>query len=343
MKPLKNPLRKGIKKFLFIFICLVLLLVIVGNFFLPSLLLSILNKKAAITSPYLSFHAKSANVSLLQGKIHLGHIVGKLGVNGKVFGVAESLQVTIPWNKIFSPDRQMLLLFNKIKLTGSKALAKALEKDGLRLKARRLAGHRPVLSIERLEWKDSEISLPGQPKMLTHFNAQLTNLNPNPNHPYSQFRISANILESSPLKVDGTIRLRIEPLWWNLDLEMKNFNPMMLQKQVQERTGMLIKSGAVDLFGEIHSKDGKTQGYIKPFLKNLAVKIPHSGFRYEEKNMKEPNLLVKTLIRNSEHQIIASKVEFTFEKTLSVDVIKALKTAIEGKVKPGIENKLNFL
>ena len=315
-------------------VILILILVFIGlRLALPSLILYDLNKKAADTSPFLSFQVESAAVNLINGEIHFFHITGKLGPEGKVFARADSLHVTIPWSDLFGKDRNMLLLFEGMKLHGTKEFADALTKDGERLKARRRAGHRPILSISKLEWKNSEISLPGHPKLLTNFNAYLLNLNPNEKRPYSEFKVSSKILESSPFKVEGTIRLRDEPLWWNIDLELKNFNLVALREELRQKNGMVIKAGFVDVFAEVRSKHGKTYGYFKPFLKDLQIKIPHT----------ERNILLRTVLNNSEEKIIASRVEFSFEKSLDVKIMDALKTAIEGKVKPGIEGKLNFL
>jgi hypothetical protein len=52
---------------------------------------------------------------------------------------------------------------------------------------------------------------------------------------------------------------------------------------------------------------------------------------------------MKTLIKKSEHKVIGTKVHFTFEKSLDVEFINALRTALEGRTKPGIDNQLNFL
>jgi hypothetical protein len=314
-----------------------------GRLILPSLILDTLNKKAAISSPYLSFHADALDMKLWKGELDFKHIVGRFGVGGEEFATAERMHVTLSWKTMLRKRKEIILLFEGMKLKGTKQFVEALQKDGERLRERRSQGHRPIFSIQDLGWKDSEISVPDFPKMLTHFNAHLLNLNPTKKNPYSDFNISSNILESSPLKIDGTIRLRKKPLWWNMDIELKNFNLRALSEKVEKETGILIKEGHIDFAGEIRSENGKTVGYVKPFLRELDVKIPHSGFYYGKANVKEPNFLVKALLKKSERKIIGTKVEFKFEQDLEVEIVKALKTAIEGKTEPGIENKLKFL
>jgi hypothetical protein len=314
-----------------------------GRLILPSLILRTLNEKAAVSSPYLSFHAEALELKLWKGELDFKKITGRYGVGGEEFASAEHMHVTLYWKTMLTKRKEIILLFEGMKLKGTKQFAEALEKDGERLRERRRQGHRPIFSIRDLGWKDSEISVPGFPKMFTHFDAHLLNLNPTKKKPYSDFKISSNILESSPLKIDGTIRLRKKPLLWNMDVELKNFNLVALSEKVEKETGILIKEGHVDLAGEIRSENDKTVGYVKPFLKELDVKIPHSGFYYDKADVKGPNFLVKALIKKSERKIIGTKVEFKFEKDLEVEIVKALKTAIEGKTEPGIENKLKFL
>ena len=337
-----KPKKAFYQKAWFYIVLIVLVLIVGGRLLFPSLLLKTLNEKAAVSSPYLSFHADAVDLKLIKGEFRFHNVVGRYGVGGEEFAVAKSMHVTVFWKTMLSKRREIILLFEGMKLKGTKKFLDALEKDGLRLSQRRSQGHRPLFSILDLGWKDSEISVPGYPRMFTNFDAHLLNLNPNKKNPYSDFNVSASLLESAPIKLDGTIRLRKKPLLWNMDLELKNFNLLALSQKVESKTGVLIKNGYVDLAGEIRSELGKTVGYLKPFLKDLDVKIPHSGFYYDKADVKEPNFLVKALLEKSERKIIGTKIEFKFEKTLDVEVIQALKLAIEGNIEPGIENKLKF-
>ncbi len=326
------------------YVVLALILLFVGGpFILPSLILDTLNKKAAITSPYLSFHADAMDIKVWKGELVFKNIVCRYGGDGEEFATAERMHVTLYWKTMLRKRKEIILLFERMKIKGTKQLVETLQKEGERLRERRSQGHRPIFTILDLGWKDSEISLPDFPAMFTSFNAHLLNLNPTKKKPFSDFNISSNILESSPLKIDGTIRLLKKPLLWNLDIELNNFNLRALSGKIEKGTGILIKEGHIDFTGEIRSENGKTVGYIKPFLKELDVKIPHSGFYYDKADVKEPNFLVKALLKKSARKIIGTKVEFKFEKDLEVEIVKALRTAIEGKTEPGIENKLKFL
>nr|MBA2403515.1 DUF748 domain-containing protein [Bdellovibrionales bacterium] len=208
---------------------------------------------------------------------------------------------------------------------------------------RRKQGHDPLFSVTYIIFRDAEVEVPQFGKAFKDVDAFLSNLNPNEKKPFSDFRLTADVLGASPLKLDGVFRFRTVPLVWMLDGEIKNFDLVSLKPFVENKTGIIVEGGKVDLFAEAKvEKDGILTGYVKPFLKDLNVKIPKGGFTYQEKNLKEPNALIKMIIKSFEHKTISTKVKFTYNKEWDTDLMEPLKLALEGKLSPGIEDSIQL-
>jgi hypothetical protein len=326
--------KKWYKKTWIIVTLSLLLLLGIFRIFLPNIVLSAMNRGAAKNSPYISFHADAVDLDILSGRYEFKNVTGMIHPKKIVMASCKSLIMTIPWLKLITRENEMLILIDQMKLKIDKQLLHTLDLNGQWRAKKREQGSRPWFSVTHLNWTNAEIEVPELGKAFTNIDAHLTNLNPNELKPFSDFKLTSSFLHSSPLKLNGVFRFRTKPIIMDLDGEIKDFDLLALKPYVEEKTGIIIQAGKLDLFAEAKMEaGGKFSGYLKPFLKNLKVDVPKKA---------KQNELVKIIIKMFENKLLSTKLAFTHDKVWKTEWGKALKLAVEGKLKPGVENNIQL-
>lgn len=113
---------------------------------------------------------------------------------------------------------------------------------------------------------------------------------------------------------------------------------------------LTFNAGTADAYAEFKGQEGKVEGYLKPFIKDLDV----AGDEKDWKGFKHAGIEIisgaaKYLLRSSQDKTLVTRVEFKYEnEKLDYSLAQVLKGAIEhgyqGGIEPGIENryKMNY-
>jgi hypothetical protein len=336
------------------------LFIIILRMIIPSLIVTLANRRGASESPYFAFHINDIDLHILKGQYVVEGITGKIKSNGENFLSVASVTTSVPWKNIFKGLVVADVLVDKGHIAASQVLL-----DQAKLEGERLKKEYPPKE-EREPKEDSKVRLRTfklvrsdvlihdfmsfkgkETRSVTDINVAAENLIPTKGQPDTPFKVTANVFGPAPLLVTGVGKLLDKPISWDANVELKNFDLPSVNPFIMERVGAYIKSGKLDNYVEVTSKGGVIQGYEKPFVSKLKMDTPKGGFKFTGAAAATGGNLVKVLLTDSEAKTLASKVPFTFEKKLEVAVLPALTKAVEHKakqnIKPGIEDEHSLI
>lgn len=116
---------------------------------------------------------------------------------------------------------------------------------------------------------------------------------------------------------------------------------------LKKKLPLTFTKGHLDVFVEARSQNGKVDGYVKLFLKDLDVIRTKENFKGPKHWAIEVITAISNIIlKNPEKNFVATKIPFQFESKFKIDTEEALHRAIqhgyEERLKPGIENKYDL-
>jgi hypothetical protein len=323
---------------------------------IPSLIVTLANRRLASESPYFAFHIDDVDLKLLKGQYVVEGITGKIKSNGENFMRVATVTADVPWKQIFKGLVVADVVVDKGHIAASQVLMDQAKLEAARLKKEYLPEDEKdpeeeskfnlrsfklvrsdVLIHDFMSFKSKET------RSITDIKLEVENLTPTKNQTDTPFKVTANVFGPAPLEVTGLAKLMEKPLAWDANLQLKSFDLTTLNPIVQEKLGAYIQSGKLDNYVEATSKNGVITGYEKPIVSKLRMDTPKGGFKFTGAAAATGGNLVKVLLTDSEAKTLATKVPFTFEEKLDVEILPALNKAVEHKakqnIKPGIENE----
>jgi hypothetical protein len=318
---------------------------------LPSIALSGLNKFLAGFSPVFHFQVADFDMSLIRGAYRLEGITGKLKESNKEFLNLKEVDVSMAWRELFRGKVVTDILVSGLDFKYLKDIPEAAKK--MKKKDTEEAKEKvfPV-EVERLDIKDSRITFedypslkPGGEKMqVSDINGRFTNLTPQKSFPLSFFNVKAKLFGSSELKTAGHLNLLAQPPEWDFDSEVHGFDLTAMNSFLKKKLPLTFTRGKLDLYAEAKSEEGKIVGYIKPFMKNLDVVKTDEDFKGPKHwAIEVVTALGNLILRAPDVKSVATRIPFSFDKTLNVDTGEALTKAIEHgfqqQLSPGVEDK----
>lgn len=339
--------KTGRKKYLIPAIIIVLL--VVARAMLPVYAFKKTNEFLATFSPNMLFHIDDMDISIIRGAYRFENIIGKLKENNQAFITIESVDVSLAWRELFRGK----LLTDIVANQADFLLIKDIKKLSIPKKETNDVKEKLFpLEIERLDLKDSSVtieviqSLTDESRLkIGQINGRISNLTPNENLPISFFNLTANMINpEAPFKAAGGVNLIKKPFTWDLDLVVKEFNLKTLNPYFKKHIPLTFTRGALDVYSEVNSQDGKIKGYVKPFFKEIDVIANREQF----KNLKHIGIelitaLANIILDNPQDKSVATVIDFQYDKKLTIDKKKTLSKALEHgfkqELKPGIEER----
>lgn len=167
---------------------------------------------------------------------------------------------------------------------------------------------------------------------------------------FSEYKLTAVAQDHADIKSKGTFNLLVDPMDFDMSLELKKFKLTELNVFLKEYIPLDITSGELFFFMEMASYKGVLKGYLKPMLKNMDV---IAGELEEDDSFKEFLLemvtaLSNVILQNSKDKTFATKVPIEGKmESPRVDVWKAIKVAFahgfgRPEVKPKVDEEINL-
>jgi hypothetical protein len=312
-----------------------------------------LNKFLATFSPTLYFHMDDLNIHIIRGAYSFNGIVGKVKGQQQEFLKIKKVDVSIAWREIFKGKIVTDIAVSGIDFSYTGELKNAIAKMPKKESQADTAKEKlfPV-KIERLDIKDSVVTLDDYPSLEEHKKLQiskiegrLTNLTPEKKFPLSFFNLRASVLGNSVVKTTGHLNTLAKPMQWDVDGEMQGFELTTANAFLKRKLPLTFTQGKLDLYAEAESKNGNIQGYVKPFMKNIDVIKTKENFKGPKHWFIEIlTALGNLVLRASDTKSVATRIPFSMDKAgMHVDsgeaLTKALQHGFEEKLKPGIEDK----
>lgn len=317
-----------------------------------------LNNYLATFSPSLYFHMNDLDIAIIRGAYTFEGITGKVKTQKNNFLTIDQVDVSLAWRELFKGRIVTDIEVNGLDFSYTKellnAMAKAPEKDEkVRNKTAKDAKDTLFpLKVERVDLTQSSLILDDYPSLeegkkfqIQNIEGRITNLKPEKKFPLSFFNLRATILGNSVVKATGHLNTLKKPLEWDVDGEMQGFDLTKANVFLRRKLPLTFTKGKLDVYAEAESVNGKMEGYVKPFMKNLDImKIsePYKGAKHWF--IEVLTALGNLILRTSDTHTVATKIPFSSDdKGFHIDSGDALDKAIQHgfvqKISPGIEDK----
>ena len=183
---------------------------------------------------------------------------------------------------------------------------------------------------------------------VSNIEAKILNINPTAKIPLTFFTAQGTLLDSAMFKVAGKAKRLAQPMAYEADLELRNFDLRQANPMLINLVPVTFTAGYMDLFSEVKSEDGHMAGYIKPFFKKVQIVDNSEHFRGVKHFAVEiVAALANAILRKSDDKSVGTRIAFHQDgKDLKVDTSQALSKAIQHgfskPLPPSIEDSLNL-
>lgn len=346
---------------LFLIFGFVILFAVFIRVMIPPVTTAIVNKQLAKQSPNFAFHIDDIDLYLLKGTYVVKGISGSMKPEGENFLNINSVVTEIPWKNIFKGVAVVDVVMNKMQLTASQALLDKAKAEGERLKQIMAEKKKekpeekeaPPVKINSFAMKDSSVTIKDfmsfkgdDTRTVSDIDVLATNLTPDEERPDTNFKVNANVFGPAPFVAVGVAQLKAEPLKWDVNSELLNFDLTTVSPFVKDQAQAVIKKGNMNFYAEAASQDGKIKGYAKPFVSKLKMDTPPGGFKFKGAAAAAGGNLVKVLLTDSEAKTLATELPFEVTQKgekmdIKYEIIPALQKAVVHKAKQNIPEGLN--
>lgn len=312
-----------------------------------------LNKFLADFSPTLYFHMDDLDVHIIRGAYSFDGITGKVKGQKNNFLEIEKVDVSIAWREIFKGKVVTDIEVTAPEFSYTKELKNAIASSPKKKDQAETAKDKlfPV-EIERVDVKQGVVKLDDYPSLednkkfsVSNIDGRITNLTADEKFPLSFFNLKATVLGNSVVKTTGHLNTLAKPMEWDVDGELQGFDLTTANQFLKRKVPLTFTKGKLDLYAEAESTNGKVEGYVKPFMKNIDVMKTQENFKGAKHWFIEVvTALGNLILRASDTKSVATKIPFSMDKGgVHVDSGEALSKAIqhgfEQQLSPGIEDK----
>lgn len=312
-----------------------------------------LNKFLADFSPTLYFHMDDLDVHIIRGAYSFDGITGKVKGQKNDFLKIEKVDVSIAWREIFKGKVVTDIEVTAPDFSYTKELKNAIAGSPKKKEQADSAKDKlfPV-RIESVDVRQGVVTLDDYPSLeedkkfqVSNIEGRLTNLTADKKFPLSFFNLKGTVLGNSVVKTTGHLNTLAKPMEWDVDGELQGFDMTAANQFLKRKVPLTFTKGKLDLYAEAESTNGKIEGYVKPFMKNIDVMKTQEDFKGPKHWFIEVVTAVGNLIfRATDTKSVATKIPFSMDKSgFHVDSGEALSKAIEHgfrqQLSPGIEDK----
>lgn len=319
---------------------------------LPSLLLAKTNKYLNTFSPNYSFHINDLDISFFRGAYRFEEVIGRLKSSGEIFLTIKTVDISMAWRELFKGR-----ILTDIKIDHLDFLViKDIEKlSSLKKESKEAKETLMPVEIERVDLMDSSIAFENYKSIsdnsnlkITQLNGSITNLTPTQKMPISYFNLRAKLIDmSSIFHLVGELKSLNKPIVWKIDAEVRDFKITSLNPYLKKHMPLTFTAGTLDLYSEMKSEKGKVEGYVKPFLREIDVIANKEHFiSAKHLGIEIVTAIINLVLRESKTKSVATVIDFTYDKKLTIKKTKAagkaLEHGFEQQISPGIEGRYHL-
>lgn len=324
---------------------------IIFRILLPQILLHQANKYLGTFSPVYALHMEDLDISILRGAYQFEGISGKLKKDDKTFLSIASVDVSIAWREIFKGRIVTDIVTDRVDFLFLKDMSQlnSPKKEAKDVKATLF----PV-KVESVELRHARVVFEEYPSLsessrlkIENINGVITNLTPTQNAPFSDFNLTASLQGSSEFVFIGGLNLTKQPMLWDVDVELKDFDISTLNKVLKRKLPLTFTKGRLDLYAEAKNDKGVTKGYIKPFIKDVDVVANKEHFiGIKHFGIEVLTAIGNLFLRESDTKSVATYLDFqydgSFHASTKQGILNAIEHGFKEKIIPGIEDKYHL-
>lgn len=334
-----------------------LVLLIAVRILAPPLILKQINKGLAEASPVYAMHIDRLHLSLLRMAYRFEGLQAKLKSDDTIFAEVEWIDVSIAWSELFR-GRVLtdVVAQNGRFILGPKVIADSKSPEAKpKEDAKNVADSLFPVRVSAITLRQSAVQFgeflhqPDSPLWrIANINAMVTNLTPTLKVPFTFFTLRGTMLDSSVLKLAGKAKRLDDPLAWEVDAELNDFDLVRANPLLVLAIPLSFSAGHLDMYSEVRSEQGKIEGYVKPFFKKAHVIGDKSDFKgIKHFAIEVVAAIGNAVLRRSKDETLATKVPFYYEGgNLKVRTDVAIDKAIDhgfGKpISKGLEDNVNL-
>lgn len=325
----------------------------------PFFILRELNSYLSDFSPAYGGHVESLGISLFRGAYQFEGFHLRLKEETKdEFFYASVVDVSVAWRELMKSkvttdieiDGARVVLTSNV-LKAFKAAPKQATEN-----TNDAAGKLFPVRVERLDLRDSSfeftelISIPDAKRWrLTRLDGRISNVTPTEQVPLMFITLTGALFDTAKVKLVGQVNPKIEPLAWDADLDMRDFELKESNDWLKRKMPLTFTSGKLDLFAEARSDPKGIEGYFKPFLKKADVVASNESFLgLKHFGIEASVATINLILRTSREKTLATKILFAYEDgEFKINSAKAISDAIKNgfgdPIPEGIDDELTIL
>lgn len=326
---------------------------------LPVILLVQANKFLADFSPAYSLHMDDLDFSLWRGAYRFEGLKGETKPNGQKFFEADVIDVSVAWRELI---RLRLLTDVEIHkptviLTREAYDAVTAADTDPKKDADRAASKLFPLRIERVTVDEGNLQLAeivnlpeAQRWRVTDVRGRISNLTSTKSSPYTWLSAEGKIMDSSELRVVAKTSTQLKPVPWEAELELLHFDLVKANPWLRRWVPLTFTSGTADVYAEALSKDGRIDGYVKPFFGDVKVLNRHESYLgLKHFGIEVVAAFANRFLRTPSDKIVASDIDFEYDAKdgfrwkKGVALTAALENGFGRPLAPGIEDRYDLI
>jgi hypothetical protein len=300
----------------------ILVLLIAIRVALPGILLHRLNASLADLSPLYQLHIGDLDLHLYRMAYSFDDVQGVLKKEPKQpFLQVREVEVSIAWEEIFHGRLVANVALEQADLKLTRATIQALstvKKDKAKKDARDVKQKTVPFDLENVRLENSRFVFsdvgnlpPEQAFQMTKVQALATHLTPKDPKALSFVTASGALQNEAPIQLVGQLRTQQKPANWSFSVELRDFNLKSLNPMARRTVPTTFDQGELTLFGAVRSRDGKLQGYVKPFMKDLKFVGDPGDFKNVPQFLVEiGGTVANFLLKSSKNHSLATRVDF---------------------------------
>lgn len=338
-------------------IALIVILVLVAvRLAAPPIILNNLNAFLGNFSPVYHGHIEDLDLAIWRGAYRLEGIrIGLKDGTDRPFATAEAVDVSLAWRELLRGRIVTDIVAEAVGLRLSKSLFAAMQavpEDSAN--EAKSAGEKVFpLEVARIDLRQSFIESPdvpgstaSNPMRVQGLEGRVSNLLSSEGNENSPFMLRGVLPDGAPLKVAGSFNKVADPLSWVVGAEVRGFKLTTANPASQELVPITFVRGTLDLYAEAKSQGGKITGYLKPFVRDMAVVGDEGDFTsFKHFGIEVGAAAVNLFFRSGEKKTVATRILFAYEEgtfrwNASSAFSDLIKNGYREELQPGLENLL---
>lgn len=329
---------KKSNKWLIGIIILVVVIVLIRAF-APGFILRQLNSSLATISPQYSAHIQDLDLAIWRMAYGFEGITVRQKNPDRVFLTVQDVGVSLAWRELLKFQIVVDIDVDKADLSFDPELLGLFSdrKDPAALEAQQAQKSLVPFRVERVRLENSSIAFKDIPSLpmdqalkITKILIHAANLVPSAKDPRTDFFAHGEVMNHSPLKLEGHTQLLAEPLKWQTEAEIKNFKLRSTSAMLTRMVPISFNDGTVDAYAIVKGQGSDFEGSVKPFIDNLDFVGDRRDFKgFKHGVIEILSAVAAFVLENRKEKSIATQVDFKMQNDeFKVDVAKAIEKSL---------------